>query len=229
MRFCSKCGAQLEDDSRFCASCGAENTVPTYAGQPQNAAYQQQNGAYQQQNAYQQPNNAQQGGYNAQGVPPMGTPYGTPNQGSFMDKVKQLLFGTTEYQMDPQDVAANKTVGIISCFWILFFVPLCANGSSVYNRFKANQSLWVLITNAGLGIVFAILSLIVNAIFPPIKETFYGYTYAYHPNAVAVIFNVIFGIVCYGSALFLWVMNLVYAIQGRAKELPIVGKIRIIK
>lgn len=236
MRFCSKCGAQLDDDSRFCTSCGAENAEPTYAGQPQNTAYQQQNGAYQQQNgayqqqtAYQQPNNAQQGGYNPQGVPPMGAPYGTPNQNNFMDKIKKLLFGTTEYQMDPQDIAANKAVGIVSCFWILFFVPLCSNGSSVYNRFKANQSLWVLITNAALGIAYLILSTIVNLIFPPVADSFYGFVYDYRPNAVAVIFNVIFAIVCYVPALFMWIMNLVYAVQGRAKELPIVGKIRIIK
>ncbi len=228
MRICSKCGAPLEDDSRFCASCGAENEQPAYAAQQQNNASQQQNGYQQPYNAQQGAYNAQQGGYNAQGVPPQGVPYGAgnPNQGNFMNQIKKLLFGTTEYQMDPQDIASNKTVGIISCFWFLFFVPLCSNGSSPYNRFKANQSLWVLIINAALGIVFAILSAIIGAIFP---VTFDYYTWSWRPHVAAVILDIILGIICYVPALFMWIMNLVYAIQGRAKELPIVGKIRIIK
>lgn len=233
MKFCSKCGAQIEDDSRFCGVCGAESpAAPAYAAQNQNTANKQpisQPNPQQNQNYYQQNN----GGYNQQ-VPPTGAagvpPYGAQGQGNgFVNFFKKLLFGTNEYQMDPQDVAANKTVGIVSCFWILFFVPLCTNGSSPYNRFRANQSLWVLISNAALGIVCGILTAIVNAILPGSWEGSWLYGLSYKPNVFAVILNVIFYIATYVPALTLFVMNLVYAIKGRAKELPIVGKIRIIK
>lgn len=231
MKFCSKCGAQIEDDSRFCGVCGAETVeAPAYAAQnqSQNTANQQPISQPNQNNYYQQQNNG------GQQVPPTGAagvpPYGAQGQGNgFVNFLKKLLFGTTEYQMDPQDIAANKAVSIISCFGILFFVPLCANSNSTYNRFKANQSLWVLIVSAGLGIVCAILTAIVNVIFPGSWEGSWYYGYSYKPNVFAVIFNVIFYLATYVPALTLFIMNLVYAVNGRAKELPIVGKIRIIK
>lgn len=121
-------------------------------------------------------------------------------------------------EFDPQDIAANKTYGIIACFGILFFIPLVVAPQSKYGRFFANQGLILLISAFAIGIVSAIITTILGVI-----------------SAFGSIF-VIFGLLSMLLSFIFWVipfvlfiMLLMSAVNGKAKELPFIGKFRIIK
>ena len=115
-------------------------------------------------------------------------------------------------EFDPQDIAANKTYGIIACFGILFFVPLVAAPQSKYGKFFANQGLILLIAS------FAIISAVLGAISSI--------------GSIFVIFGLISGLISFVlwlAPLVLFVMLLINAVNGKAKELPFIGKFTLIK
>ena len=112
------------------------------------------------------------------------------------------LNNTPDYtaNFDPADIAANKTVSILAYFGILFFIPLVAAPTSRYGRFNANQGLLLLLLGAAGGIVSAIP--VIGWIVGPLVS-------------IAVLVLLIIGI-----------MNVS---NGKAKTLPVIGKIFIIK
>jgi uncharacterized membrane protein len=118
---------------------------------------------------------------------------------------------TADYtgQFHPQDIADNKIYAILSYFGILFFIPLVAAPQSRYARFHANQGLMLLLLEIATGIVTGII----GALIP-------WYLY-WLESLISLIFWVP------GIALF--IIGLLNAINGRAKELPVIGKFRLIK
>ncbi|MBD5081298.1 MAG: zinc-ribbon domain-containing protein [Ruminococcaceae bacterium] len=106
--------------------------------------------------------------------------------------------------MDPNDIAANKVMAVLAYFGILFLIPLLAAPNSPYARFHANQGLVLFIVDIVVGVVGSILSII--------------------PFVGAILSGVLALLV-----LVLVIMGIVNAATGKAKEVPIVGKIRIIK
>jgi len=101
----------------------------------------------------------------------------------------------------------KKTTGIISYItWIGWIISFCA-GDKKGAKFHLNQSLVIFIVQIVSGIASFILG------FIPIINIITG--------IVFTIFG-IFMFVC-------WIMGLVFAIQGVEKEVPLVGKIRILK
>ena len=89
---------------------------------------------------------------------------------------------------------------------ILVLVPILAAKNSKYARFHANQGLVLFIAE----VIYNIVSAIIRAILP-----------------LAVV-NIILWVI---SVLFLVlsIIGIVNAATGKAKELPVIGKIRIIK
>ena len=101
----------------------------------------------------------------------------------------------------------NKVMGILAYLGILVLIPIFAAKDSKFARFHANQGLVLAIAGIALSIIGGVLSWI-------------------------PIVNIIAGIVCglAGLVLFiLMILGIVNVVNGRAKELPIVGKIRILK
>lgn len=102
-----------------------------------------------------------------------------------------------------EDSNQNRVLGVVmAIFPILFFIPLIGNNSSVYLRFRANQTLIAFI----LGVAVSILSKI------PYLGTVIG--------IVGGLFEFVIAI-----------MNIVYAAteQTTGKPLPLIGQIEIIK
>lgn len=106
--------------------------------------------------------------------------------------------------MDPNDIAQNKTMAVLAYFGFLFLVPLLAAPNSKYARFHANQGLVLFILDAIVSVVSGVSSFI-----PVVK--------AIVPGILSVLI------------LVLLIMGVINAGSGKAKELPVIGKIRILK
>jgi len=153
--------------------------------------------------------------------------YGPPpqpvNEDGFIGKIKGFLFNTkdeTAY-IHPQDIAQNKTMSGLAYIPILFFLPLVACPQSKYGRFHANQGLMLLILVGILAVVGNILA------FAFWGGSLYSYGLGFYPRFYfvmyiiwAVIYIVDFGLI---------ILGFYNAFTGRARELPLIGKFRIIK
>lgn len=107
------------------------------------------------------------------------------------------------FTADPQDVQANKVMAILAYFGILVLVPLFAAKESPFARFHANQGLILLIA----GFVIYLVSMVLTFVSP-----FFGIISLL--NIVILVFAII---------------GIINAAKGEMKELPLVGKFRIIK
>nr|MDD6336387.1 zinc-ribbon domain-containing protein [bacterium] len=116
---------------------------------------------------------------------------------------------TGEY--DQADINANKAMAVLSYIGILFLVPLFAAKNSKFARFHVNQGLVLCIAEVIYGIAYSILSSIILAI------------------SWKLYFLVqIIGIVSL-AFLALAIIGIVNAANGKAKELPLIGNIKILK
>ena len=100
---------------------------------------------------------------------------------------------------DPVDVEKNKVIAGIA--YILFFLPLLACPESKYGRFHANQSLILFIACITGTIALTIIPIIGWILLP-----FFS---------IAVLVFAIIG--------------LINGLTGKAKELPLIGKFRLLK
>lgn len=103
-------------------------------------------------------------------------------------------------QFDPADIEANKMMALLS--YLIFFIPLLAAKESPYAKFHTNQGLLVCLAGIAVSIVGSIIPILGWFLILP----------------VGCIIVAVIGI-----------MGLINAWTGKAKELPIIGKIRIIK
>lgn len=112
---------------------------------------------------------------------------------------------TADY--DPADIQQNKAMGILAYISWLVLIPLFAAKGSKFARFHANQGLVLAIAEIICWVVLGILGSIpyIGWIFSIADGLF---------SAVCVVFAV---------------LGIVNAAKGKAKELPIVGKFKILK
>ena len=108
------------------------------------------------------------------------------------------------------DAEQNKVWGILA--YVFFVIPLIGAKDSKFARFHANNSLWILILYAALGIIEGIFSGIAAA-------TYSGF------------FSFLAGLTGFTMLVptVLWVFGLIHAIKGLKKDLPLVGNIKIFK
>lgn len=98
-----------------------------------------------------------------------------------------------------EDIEKNKIIAGLA--YLIFFLPLLICPDSRFGRFHANQSLLLFITSIAGSIVISILPLIDLLLLP------------------------LFAIVILVFA----IMGLVNGLSGKAKELPLIGKFRLLK
>ena len=103
-------------------------------------------------------------------------------------------------QFDPADIEANKMMALLS--YIIFFIPLLAAKESRYAMFHANQGLILFLAGVVVSIAGSIIPILGWFIILP----------------VGCIIVAVLGI-----------LGIINAWKGVAKDLPIIGKIRIIK
>ena len=117
----------------------------------------------------------------------------------------------TTGQYDPQDINQNKVMAVLAYIGLLVLVPIFAAKESRFARFHANQGLILLIVDVALGILLAILSAILLAI-------------SWRLVFISTILNLL-----WLPMLGLHILGIVNASSGKAKELPLIGKFKLIK
>jgi len=116
-------------------------------------------------------------------------------------------------EFDPADIEANKVMCGLAYFGILFFLPLVACPSdSKYAKFHANQGLLLLLVCIAVGIV--------SGIFGTLGFWVTGFFYVF-----SYIISSLGGL----ATLALMIIGMVNTFGGKAVELPIIGRITLIK
>jgi uncharacterized membrane protein len=106
--------------------------------------------------------------------------------------------GVQDLVFTSEDIEKNKTMAGLS--YLVFFLPLIACPDSKYAKFHANQALLLLITAIVGNIILGFIPIIGWMLLP------------------------LFGI----GVLVLGVMGLINAFGGQARELPLIGKYKIL-
>ena len=111
---------------------------------------------------------------------------------------------------EEDDIKQNKTMAGLA--YILFFLPLIVCKDSRFGRFHANQGLLLLILSVAGYIVISVLT----TVLATITWRLFGF--------ISLLYSL------YGFfILALAVYGLVNGLNGKVKELPLIGKYRIIR
>lgn len=124
------------------------------------------------------------------------------------EKLKELnnTKDTTE-EFDAADIEANKIMGIFAYLSWLVLIPIFVAKESKFARYHANQGITLAIAEI---IAFVILGILA-------KIPFIGWIFA--------IVEWLLGLAC----IILACLGIINAANGKAKELPFVGSIKILK
>ena len=115
----------------------------------------------------------------------------------------------TDQQFDPQDIEEGRVTAGLA--YIIFFIPLVTAKKSENGKFHANQGLLLLIASLALSIVLRILMAI-------LVHGYFGWG----------LYSLI-SMVCWFVMFGIGLVGLISGFTGKARELPFVGKIRLIK
>ena len=115
-------------------------------------------------------------------------------------------------EFDAQDIEQNKGISALAYLGILFFLPLVACPGSKFGKFHANQGLLLFIVMITGNIAGSIISAVFHII------PFIG-------GLVGTLIHSAIGIVI----LIFLIVGLVNTLNGRAKELPVIGGIELLK
>ena len=144
----------------------------------------------------------------ANNCPKCGAPVGGTQQNAqgFVNNMMNTADSTAQF--DPQDITANKGMSVLAYIGILFLIPLLACPNSRFARYHTNQGLVLFLLELAIGVVTSIFTFI-----PVIGPIIGGLL-----SAVGGIFTLV-----------LMIMGIINAAQGQAKELPLIGKITLLK
>ena len=107
------------------------------------------------------------------------------------------------------DIEENKGISALAYLGILFFLPLVACPKSNFGRFHANQGL--------VFRVFVILAIVAVSVV--------GSLFTWRLKLLTDLIRLIVGV----AGVYIWVTGIKNAMNGLAKELPFIGKIRFFK
>lgn len=116
---------------------------------------------------------------------------------------------TTMSNFDTNDIEKNRVMAILA--YIFVFIPLIMAKESKFARFHTNQGLVLLIVAICYGIVYGVLTGLATML--------------------SSVLGMILSILGLGTLAFtaLAILGIVNAATGQAKELPIIGKYRLLK
>ncbi len=136
-----------------------------------------------------------------------------PAQNDFTAKLQNLNnTADTTANFDAQDIEQNKIMGILAYLSWLVLIPIFAAPKSKFARFHANQGLVLAIVEIIFWVATAIITTIGYAITWWLGSLF---------SAILGLVNLVF--------LVMLILGIVNAANGKAKELPVIGKFRILK
>ncbi|MEA4911784.1 MAG: zinc-ribbon domain-containing protein [Oscillospiraceae bacterium] len=129
----------------------------------------------------------------------------------FSTKVQSLNdTADTTGTFEDADIQQNKSMAILAYLSLLVLVPLFAEKKSPFARYHTNQGLVLLVAEVAVGIVNSVLRWILP----------YGFLWRLVGWAYSL---------CGIGFLVLTIIGIANAANGRAKELPLLGCIRLLK
>lgn len=203
MAFCGKCGQKVEEGVKFCPACGAPLQINT--AQPAHETVQNP-----------EPRPASQ---TVQTEGQEATAKATAAADALGNKLGNLNNTTdSTADFDKADIEQNKVMAILSYFGILVFIPIFAAKDSKFARYHANQGLTLFIALFGWWIVDYILTMLLRSLLWRGLGLWEIYSLCGTVlNLVYIVFTV------------LAVIGIINALNGKAKELPVIGKYKILK
>ena len=141
----------------------------------------------------------------------------TASQKNFSETVSKLNeTPDTTAEFDTNDINQSKGMAILAYLGILVLIPLFAAPQSKFARYHTNQGLILAIIEIIYGFAFMILSFLLYSIFP---WRMWGFV------------TFILGLIGLCGLVFvaLMIIGIINAANGKAKELPVIGKHRILK
>ncbi len=133
-------------------------------------------------------------------------------QNDFSQKIQNFNnTADTTAEFDAQDINANKAMAILAYFGPLVLIPIFAAKDSKFARYHSNQGLVLLLASILYGIAYSILSSIILAI------SWRLYFIVSIIGLVSIVITV------------LAIIGIINAATGKAKELPLIGKFKILK
>ncbi len=120
---------------------------------------------------------------------------------------------TGEYTQE--DINQNKMMGVLAYLGILVLIPLFAAKESKFARYHTNQGLILLI-------LYGIL-LVFNILLGAVWRIRFFYASVAHPAVTWITFLLSIPL------LVLSIIGIVNVVNGKVKELPVVGKFKLIK
>lgn len=149
--------------------------------------------------------------------PSCGTPKGAEPAQAPVEEKKDFAAKVTELNntadttaaYDQADIANNKAMAILAYFGPLVLIPILAAKESKFARFHSNQGLVLMLAAIAYSIATSIAGIILSAIR-------LGFV-----SSILSILSIAFTVLA--------VIGIINAANGRAKELPIIGKFTILK
>ncbi len=137
------------------------------------------------------------------------------------EKISQINnTADTTSQFDKADIEQNKTMCILAYLGILVLIPMFVSPAkdSRFVRFHVNQGIILLIACIGWVIVDSVIMALLRAVLWSGLSAWRFYTtFGTILNLVYILFTI------------LAIIGIINALNGKAKELPVIGKYKIIK
>ncbi len=121
----------------------------------------------------------------------------------------------TTAQYNPADIADNKILAMLSYIGLLWLIPFFAGKHSPFTKFHVKQAFLVICAQLAWSFLGTIISLVTRKRVIWFGETIYGAT----PAIVTFLVWIVH--LCIWAFAILGIIN---AIQGKAKEIPFIGK-----
>lgn len=139
-----------------------------------------------------------------------------------IDKIMDTQDDTKDY--DKKDIESNKGLAMISYFGPLALIPFLVSKDSKYVSYHAKQGLNLFIIELIIGVFSYFISSIIQ--IPKMCQLF---EYSYECGSITPWWITLPISILEAVTFILAIVGIVYACQGKAKELPVIGKIKIIK
>lgn len=157
----------------------------------------------------------------AQGQPNQGAQQQANPQNNFSSKISGLnQTADTSGEYDPNDIANNKGMAVMAYLGLLWLIPFFMRKESKYVQYHCRQGITLVLFEIAYSVLSAILTAIIKT-----PHYIYGIYYgSYTPGWLTTILWLI------SIPLFIIaIIGILNAVNGRAKELPIIGKFKIMK
>ena len=127
------------------------------------------------------------------------------------------------HNYDANDFAAHKTQCILAALGITFWVPYAFCSNSLSSRFYANQGLLTFIVELIFGSIYALFANIISIAF--VENTFEGYRL----SIAGWIIGFLVTVLCFAVPVFIVYTSITNIKAGKVKDIPFIGKIRLVR